>query len=374
MHRNDWTREPQPGELDPARELYEEQNANQPARSTPTQQHSHAMEPDTTELENLTVFDADSYLSTSDSVVLTGRKRSGKTYVAHNSSAEPLGFADPMEEVCQLVLGHTSREDSDVRAFLVNLGALGRGESPSRSMRNRVQWDALGRRLQRDGAQVTGMGAEDVWESFGTGSFWIDLMESRLNERAPAGPAIIHNARFPEEVRRFTTRGFRHLHVMASEQTRRARLEANREEPSPDARTEQLARELDRVARGANPLDLELAQGLFPTTLDDVRSLDTVLWSDPRNEPDLEAQGESFGEAIRRETSGIATSSEPTPQGTGDDVAALVQEDIEARAQEGEQKYGERLTTHNGRDALVDAYQEVLDTAMYLRQELAERG
>ena len=272
MDRNDWTREPQPGELDPARELYEQQNANQPARSTSTQ-HPHAMESDTTEPENLTVFDADSYLSTTESVVLTGRKRSGKTYVANNSNAEPLGFADPMEEVCRLVLGHPSREDSDVRAFLCNLGALGRGESPSRSMRNRVQWDALGRRLQRDGAQVTGMGGAHVWESFGTETFWIDLMESRLNERAPAGPAIIHNARFPAEVRRFTERGFRHLHVMASEETRRARLAANGEEPSPGARTEQLARELDWVARGANPLDLELAQGLFPTTLDDVRSL-----------------------------------------------------------------------------------------------------
>jgi len=362
MHRDDWTREPQPGELDPARELYEQQNANQPARST-SQQHPHAMEPDTTEPENLTVFDADSYLSTPDSVVLTGRKRSGKTYVANNSNAEPLGVSDPMEVVCRLVLGHTSREDSDVRAFLCNLGALGRGESPSRSMRNRVQWDALGRRLQRDGAQVTGIGRTDVWESFGTETFWIDLMESRLNERAPAGPAIIHNARFPEEVRRFTTRGFRHLHVMASEETRRARLAANGEEPSPDARTEQLARELDRVARGWSPPKLDLALDLDPATLYRVATLDTVLWSDPRNEPDLEAQGES-----------LATSSEPTPNGQGDDVAALVQKDIEARAQEGEQKYGERLTTDNGRDALVDAYQEVLDTAMYLRQELAERG
>jgi hypothetical protein len=315
------------------------------------------MEPDTP-----TVFDADSYLSTSQSVVLTGRKRSGKTHVANNSSAEPLGFADPMEVVCQKVLGHTSREDPDVRAFLVNLGALGRGESPSRSMRNRVQWEALGRRLQRDGAQVTGIGRADVWESFGTETFWIDLMESRVEMRGPDTPVAIHNARFPEEVGRFVSRGFRHLHVMASEETRQARLAANGEEPSPDARTEQLARELDRVARGWSPLNLDLAQELSPTTVDDVRTLETVVWSDERNEPDLEARGDR-----------LATSSEPTPQGTGRDVATLVQEDVEARAQEGEETYGERLTTHNGRDALVDAYQEVLDTAMYLRQELAER-
>jgi hypothetical protein len=309
------------------------------------------------------VFDADSYLTTSDSVVLTGRKRSGKTYVAYNSNAEPLGFSDPMEVVCEKVLGHTSREDPDVRAFLVNLGALGRGEHPTRSMRNRVQWDALGRRLQRDGAQVTGIGRTDVWESFGTETFWIDLMESRVDLRGPDTPVVIHNARFPEEVGRFVSRGFLHLHVMASEETRRARLAANGEEPSPDARTEQLARELDRVARGEGLLGMELAPKLSTATRWDVRSLDTVLWSDERNEPDLGANSEP-----------LATSSEPTPQGTGRDVATLVQEDVEARAQEGEQKYGERLTTHNGREALVDAYQEVLDTAMYLRQELAERG
>ena len=56
------------------------------------------------------------------------------------------------------------------------------------------------------------------------------------------------------------------------------------------------------------------------------------------------------------------------------DVALLVHADIEARIARGERQYGERLTTHNGRDALLDAYQEVLDLALYLRQALEERG
>lgn len=70
-----------------------------------------------------------------------------------------------------------------------------------------------------------------------------------------------------------------------------------------------------------------------------------------------------------------STVDQPNPkrEGEGRDVAALVHDDIEARVEEGEEKYGERLRTENGRDALVDAYQEVLDLALYLRQEIEER-
>jgi hypothetical protein len=68
----------------------------------------------------------------------------------------------------------------------------------------------------------------------------------------------------------------------------------------------------------------------------------------------------------------FATRKEPNPEGSGVDVTSLVKEDLEQRAREGERKYGERLTTFNGRDALIDAYQEVLDLALYLRQLIQE--
>lgn len=58
----------------------------------------------------------------------------------------------------------------------------------------------------------------------------------------------------------------------------------------------------------------------------------------------------------------------PSSENVMDDVAA----DIEARVRLGENKYGERLTTHNGRNALLDAYQELLDGMNYLRQKLYE--
>lgn len=67
-----------------------------------------------------------------------------------------------------------------------------------------------------------------------------------------------------------------------------------------------------------------------------------------------------------------ATEKQPIPHGIEVDIATMVMRDIEARANVGQAKYGERLHPFNGRCALLDAYQEALDLAMYLRQRLYE--
>ncbi len=54
-------------------------------------------------------------------------------------------------------------------------------------------------------------------------------------------------------------------------------------------------------------------------------------------------------------------------------VYEYVLADIAARAEAGKEKYGTYLQTCNGRDALMDAYQEALDLCMYLRQAILER-
>jgi hypothetical protein len=54
-------------------------------------------------------------------------------------------------------------------------------------------------------------------------------------------------------------------------------------------------------------------------------------------------------------------------------VWGLVLEDMRARDAEGRRKYGVPLQPNNGRDALVDAYQEALDLVVYLRQAIHER-
>lgn len=76
---------------------------------------------------------------------------------------------------------------------------------------------------------------------------------------------------------------------------------------------------------------------------------------------------------INMDQTALATQEQVQPKGTGVDVCKLVQQDLELRIELGKSRYGERLTTFNGRDALLDAYQEVLDLAVYLRQEIEER-
>jgi hypothetical protein len=55
-------------------------------------------------------------------------------------------------------------------------------------------------------------------------------------------------------------------------------------------------------------------------------------------------------------------------------IAGLVIADIQQRMLLGMERYGVPLQAHNGRDALVDAYEEQLDHVKYLRQEIEERA
>ena len=68
-----------------------------------------------------------------------------------------------------------------------------------------------------------------------------------------------------------------------------------------------------------------------------------------------------------------ATKPEPKPTGKGQKVWEEVIKDMQARDDFGKSKYNTRLKTHNGRDALVDAYQEALDLCVYLKQVIMER-
>jgi hypothetical protein len=52
---------------------------------------------------------------------------------------------------------------------------------------------------------------------------------------------------------------------------------------------------------------------------------------------------------------------------------ARFNEMIDEREQVGIKKYGQSLMTHNGRDALLDAEEEVLDLWQYLNQARLER-
>lgn len=63
---------------------------------------------------------------------------------------------------------------------------------------------------------------------------------------------------------------------------------------------------------------------------------------------------------------------QPSPQESQGDVGKLVIKDMEERRQTGIERYGTPLQPFNGRNALIDAYLEVLDLAVYLRQKIEE--
>jgi hypothetical protein len=69
-----------------------------------------------------------------------------------------------------------------------------------------------------------------------------------------------------------------------------------------------------------------------------------------------------------------AATPEPMSTGNGEVVLTEVIRDLFARDEIGRKKYHTSLKTDNGRDALMDAYQEACDLVMYLKQAIMERG
>lgn len=53
-------------------------------------------------------------------------------------------------------------------------------------------------------------------------------------------------------------------------------------------------------------------------------------------------------------------------------INELVIKDLQERMIMGIEKYGMPLTPNNGRDPLLDAYQEAMDLVLYIRQALYE--
>lgn len=58
----------------------------------------------------------------------------------------------------------------------------------------------------------------------------------------------------------------------------------------------------------------------------------------------------------------------------GPPIVDLVMADLAERKRVGIERYGMPLRAFNGRNSLVDAYQEALDLCVYLRQAIEEQG
>ena len=65
---------------------------------------------------------------------------------------------------------------------------------------------------------------------------------------------------------------------------------------------------------------------------------------------------------------------QPSPiPNTSTPIVDLVMQDLQERKELGIKRYGTPLQAHNGRNSLVDAYQEALDLCIYLRQVIEEQ-
>jgi hypothetical protein len=96
--------------------------------------------------------------------------------------------------------------------------------------------------------------------------------------------------------------------------------------------------------------------------------METVQLDAPDFEPFV-----SVEDAQEHEAEHAATAKQQAPKGSGNPILGMVLADLTNRALEGKEKYGEPLKAHNGRNALWDLYQELLDAAMYIRQAIEER-
>lgn len=65
---------------------------------------------------------------------------------------------------------------------------------------------------------------------------------------------------------------------------------------------------------------------------------------------------------------------QPLPTPGSQPVQAALIAALAERREYGTRKYGRPLETHNGRDALTDAWEEALDLLTYLTQMRLERG
>lgn len=69
----------------------------------------------------------------------------------------------------------------------------------------------------------------------------------------------------------------------------------------------------------------------------------------------------------------VALRKEPVPTFSDHPACwALVIEDMKDRHEFGMAKYGQPLSPHDGRDSMVDAYQECLDLCVYFRKKIYE--
>lgn len=102
------------------------------------------------------------------------------------------------------------------------------------------------------------------------------------------------------------------------------------------------------------------------------------MFSKPCKSLDAEYERMAIRQGLKKQEDAVFSENlpswgEPPPQpNDSPPVWECVIQDMLARNEFGKTKYGTPLQANNGRNALKDAYEEVLDLAVYLKQKLLE--
>jgi hypothetical protein len=182
-------------------------------------------------------------------IVLTGRLRVGKDFVAKAVDARIIGFADPLYEMGRYFLGHGPEEKdtaSGLREFYQQIGNWGRGEVNKENPLSvqRAIWTTWAKRLGPSIVPYVN------WELYGqpNSGIWVDALLRRAVQLNVLRLAV-SNCRFDDEFKRLTGDGFDHWHVMCGKQTyveRLAQVGLTLQSPELRHSSEKLADALDQ--------------------------------------------------------------------------------------------------------------------------------
>lgn len=165
----------------------------------------------------------------------SGLMFAGKDYVAQQLGLTIVGFADPLYEMSEYFNGTRDKSVPGVRRFLQQAGQWGWGcvnEQNPHSMERAV----FVQQVRRFGKDVTQNFKWVDWSEYGKRKdFWVNILLTRMGlvdsefdirGRPPFRNIAITNVRFDHELQPLRKASFQHYHVMCSERTRQARMEA----------------------------------------------------------------------------------------------------------------------------------------------------
>ena len=192
-------------------------------------------------------------------VVFTGRMGSGKDWLAGQIGFRVVGFADPIYQLADRLIGSHDKSQPGVRLWLQRIGCWGRGEVSERHPLSIERHE----QVERIRALPPGTYGVGYWHSFGQHTdFWTNNLIDCLASVEPEDRVCVPNARFQPEVDRLVAIGFEHFHVAGRHYTPIDRLRAAGQRIDPD--------------------DLMDSTEHLAIALDVLHRLDRTVWNDPR--------------------------------------------------------------------------------------------